>query len=166
MPHTKIICIGSPFGDDQFGAWAYEQLRVLIDANAAELLYLDRPGTRLIGALDGVDNLILIDAVKSGAAIGTVLRIEGEDIYRHLTRHTSTHGFGVADALKLAQHLGKLPSSAILLGVEVGITDVAAPMSESMRAAFPNLLQALQDLAIGLDAGKHAGATISETTIP
>jgi hydrogenase maturation protease len=162
MPGTKIICIGSPFGDDQFGAWAYEQLRTSIAPNTAQLLYLDRPGTRLIGALDGVDNLILIDAVKSGAAIGSVLRIEGEGIYRNLTRHTSTHGFGVADALKLAQRLGCLPPSLILLGVEAGVTDVATPMSESMRAAFPNLLRALQDLDIGFDVG----ATVSESTIP
>ncbi len=166
MPSTKIICIGSPFGDDQFGAWAYEELSRVIDHNAAELLYLDRPGTRLIGELDGVDDLILIDAVKSGATVGTVLRIEGEDIYRHLACHTSTHGFGVADALKLAQRLGKLPSNLILLGVEAGMTDVATPMSESIRAAFPNLLRALQDLDIGFDAGKDAGATVSESTLP
>ena len=145
MLRTKIICIGSPFGDDQFGAWAYEQLRVLIDADATELLYLDRPGTRLIGALDGVDNLILIDAVKSGAAIGTVLRIEGEEIYRQLARHTSTHGFGVADALKLAERLGQLPRKVVLLGVEVGETDALAPLSHQVRASMPRMQEALHD---------------------
>lgn len=146
MPSTKIICIGSPFGDDQFGAWAYEELSRVIDPNAAALVYLDRPGTRLIGVLDGVEQqLILIDAVKSGAAIGTVLRIEGEDIYRHLACHTSTHGFGVADVLKLAERLGQLPAKVVLLGVEAGETDSLAPLSNQMRAILPSLLEALRD---------------------
>ncbi len=147
MPSTKIICIGSPFGDDQFGAWVYDELRAWIDPKSAELIYLDRPGTRLIGALVGVDQLILIDAVKSGAAIGSVLHIEGEAIYRQLARHTSTHGFGVADALKLAERLGQLPPKILLLGVEVGETDTLAPLSNQMRASLPRLLEALHDYA-------------------
>jgi len=145
MPSTKIICIGSPFGDDQFGAWAYEVLSRVVDPNDAELVYLDRPGTRLIGALDGVDRLILIDAVKSGAAIGSVLHIEGEAIYRQLAHHTSTHGFGVADALQLAERLGQLPAKMLLLGVEAGETDTLAPLSHPMRASLPTLLDALRN---------------------
>jgi hydrogenase maturation protease len=147
MPGTKIICIGSPFGDDQFGAWVYEQLRSLIDPSAAELLYLDRPGTRLIAELEEVVNLILIDAVKSGAAIGSVLHIEGEAIYRQLARHTSTHGFGVADALQLAERLGQVPAKVVLLGVEAGETDTLAPLSSQMRASLPMLLEALNNYA-------------------
>jgi hydrogenase maturation protease len=145
MPGLKIICIGSPFGDDQFGAWVYGELRALIDPKSAELIYLDRPSTRLIGELDGVEHLILIDAVKCGAAIGTVLRIEGENIYRHLARHTSTHGFGVADALKLAERLGQLPPKILLIGVEVGKTDTLAPLSHQVHASLPALLEALHD---------------------
>lgn len=145
---TKIICIGSPFGDDQFGAWAYEEFSKFIDTTAMELIYLDRPGTRLIGELDGIEHLILIDAVKSGAVIGSVLRIEGEDIYRHLARHTSTHGFGVADALRLAQRLGQLPQTIILLGVEVGDTDTLAPLTSLVRASLPKLLEALRELSL------------------
>jgi len=145
MPSTKIICIGSPFGDDQFGAWAYEELSRVIDPNDAELVYLDRPGTRLIGALDEVEQLILIDAVKSGAAIGSVVHIEGDAIYRQLARHTSTHGFGVADALKLAERLGQLPAKVVLLGVEAGETDTLAPLSNQMRASLPTLRKALRD---------------------
>lgn len=144
MPGTKIICIGSPFGDDQFGAWAYEALSRLLDPGEAELVYLDRPGTRLIGALDGVDQLILIDAVKSGAAIGSVLHIEGEAIYRQLARHTSTHGFGVTDALLLAERLGQLSAKVVLLGVEAGETDTLAPLSNPMRSSLPTLLEALR----------------------
>ena len=148
MPGTKIICIGSPFGDDQFGAWAYEQLRPVIDPSAAQLLYLDRPGTRLIAELDGVDDLILIDAVKSGAAIGSVLRLEGAEVFRHLARHTSTHGFGVADALQLAQQLGQLPQSMVLLGVEAGEGDAHAPLSSQMKESLPSLLDALHAFGV------------------
>jgi len=117
----------------------------VVDPNDAELVYLDRPGTHLIGALDEVEQLILIDAVKSGAAIGSVVHIEGDAIYRQLARHTSTHGFGVADALKLAERLGQLPAKVVLLGVEAGETDTLAPLSNQMRASLPTLRKALRD---------------------
>lgn len=146
MPGLKIICIGSPFGDDQFGAWAYEELSRLIDSDAAELVYLDRPGTRLISALDGVDKAILVDAVKSGAAIGSVRRIEGAAIYAHLPRPISSHGVGVADALTLAERLGLLPRELVLLGVEAGETGALAPLATPLRASLPALLQALRDV--------------------
>ena len=145
MAGTKIICIGSPFGDDQFGAWAYEQLFPLIDPNAAKLLYLDRPGTRLIAELEEVDNLILIDAVKSSAPIGSVLRIKGAAIYQHLARHTSTHGFGIADALQLAERLGQLPPKILLIGIAVGKTDTLAPLSSQVRSSLPTLMDELHD---------------------
>jgi hydrogenase maturation protease len=83
--------------------------------------------------------------VKSGAAVGRVLRIEGENIYRHLARHASTHGFGVADALKLAERLGQLPPKILLIGVEVGEIDALAPLSHPVRASLPALLEALHD---------------------
>ena len=143
MTDTKIICIGSPFGDDQFGAWMYEQLQGQWPADEIELLYLDRPGMRLTHLLAEARQVILIDAVKSDAPLGQVLRIEGDDMVRHLARHTSTHGFGIAEALALAQRLGQWPERLVLLGVEARAMD-AATLSEKMCDALPKILSALQ----------------------
>lgn len=159
MPALKIICIGSPFGDDQFGAWVYEELRCLIEPDAVQLIYLDRPGTRLISAFEDVDKVILLDAVKSGARIGSVQRIEGAALYQHLPRHTSSHGLGVADALMLAERLGLLPRELVLLCVEAGETDTLTPLSHPLRACLPALLEALRSVT-GLALLKRSQRTI------
>lgn len=173
MASSKIICLGSPFGDDQFGAWAYQELSRLIDFSGVELIYLDRPGMRLIPLLEGVEQLILVDSVKSGAVPGAVLRMEGADICRYVARHTSTHGFGLAEAMALAERLGYLPRSVILLGVEAGATDAAAHLSAAVRASLPVLLEALNEACsaftppdAGLVAGRDAGITECDTQKP
>lgn len=115
---VRVVCIGSPFGGDQLGQWAYARLqRSLPDA---ALHYLDRPGAGLLAALRGARKVILVDAVKTGGVFGTLHRIEGEGIYRQLQRHTSTHGFGLADALQLAARLDELPPRVVLHGMELG----------------------------------------------
>ena len=157
MTDTKIICIGSPFGDDQFGAWVYEQLQGRWPVEEVALRYLDRPGMRLTHLLAETRQVILIDAVKSGSVIGTVLRIDGDEIVRHLARHTSTHGFGIAEALALAQRLGQAPPRLVLLGVEAGATDAAAVLSEAMREALPKLIAALE---MEIVSSKDAGASM------
>lgn len=119
----RVLCIGSPFDGDQLGYWAYRQLCEVLPA--VELHYLDRPGARLLAALQGAEKVILVDAVKTGAAAGSLHRFEGEAIYRQLQRHTSTHGFGVADALQLAARLGELPPRVVLHGMELGTDETA-----------------------------------------
>lgn len=123
MSEVKVLCVGSPFGGDQLGQWAYARLRGrLPDTN---LHYLDRPGAGLLAALRGARKVVLVDAVKTGGAMGSLHRVEGENIYRQLQRHTSTHGFGLADALRLAARLGELPPQVVLHGMELGTAEAA-----------------------------------------
>lgn len=114
----RIVCVGSPFGGDRLGWWAFEQLQSRMPGS--DVRYLDRPGAGLIGVIRGARKLILVDAVITGGAAGSVHRIEGDAIYRQLARHTSTHGFGLAEALQLAARLGDLPSRVVLHGMELG----------------------------------------------
>ncbi len=115
---NRIIGIGSPFGADQLGWRAIDQLRnaPMIDA---ELIKLDRPGSELIRYFAAVDNLVLIDAVQSDRAPGSLMRLEVADLTSVACR-TSTHGFGVAEALQMAEQLGLLPKNLLLIGIETG----------------------------------------------
>ncbi|MDF1523933.1 MAG: hydrogenase maturation protease, partial [Trueperaceae bacterium] len=71
----------------------------------------------LIEAWDGVERLVLIDAVVSGAAPGTCRRY-GVDAPFATGGAASTHGVGLADALALARTLGRLPPTVEVWGIE------------------------------------------------
>src|SRR5207302_5635970 len=73
----------------------------------------------LLEAWAAAPSVILIDAVTSGAAPGTIHRLDA------LTQplptgfaFSSTHLLGVAEALELARALHQLPSRLIVYGVE------------------------------------------------
>jgi len=76
-------------------------------------------GAALMEAWLGYDNVILIDAVSSGAKPGTIFRIEAhkEKIPAKFF-HYSTHLFGAAEAIELARSLHKIPQKLIIFGIE------------------------------------------------
>lgn len=141
---VRVICVGSPFGDDAVGLRLAPMLARELDPARAEVSAHDRPGARLLAALDGAAKVVLVDGVRSGAAPGSLHRIEGEAIYRSLARHASTHGFGLADALALAAKLGRAPDALVLHGVEIESAAPAAGMSAAVEAALPALLDAVK----------------------
>ena len=111
-----IIGIGSPFGDDRVGWEVVEQLQRMDLPPEIRLLSLDRPGVELIERMRGHAQVTLIDAVHSEEhPPGTCLELTPEQL--HLLACTSTHGFGLADTLKLGQSLDALPPSLQLCAI-------------------------------------------------
>ena len=77
MTQVRIIGIGSPFGDDRIGWDAIKALETsgILDrfpAGAVAARCCDRPGGGLLMLFEGVELAIVIDAMKSGAALGAV----------------------------------------------------------------------------------------------
>jgi hypothetical protein len=73
MDRTLIVGLGSPAGDDQAGWKLVEMLgeRLPAGAHACAL----REPTKLWDVLGGCERLIVIDAVRTGRAPGTVCRL-------------------------------------------------------------------------------------------
>jgi hydrogenase maturation protease len=126
---VRILCIGSPTEPDNLGFLAAHALMGHFDPARVEIMALDRPGPRLIEHMRGATVVILVDAVKSGAVPGTLHRLEGHALDGLVAHHTSTHGFGLADTLALAERMGELPAHLKFVGLEVGH---APPSSEQI----------------------------------
>jgi hydrogenase maturation protease len=137
MNCTRILGLGSPFGDDRAG-WAVAQIlagwhwqsRVAIEC-------LDRPGVGLLERFGKSDCVIVIDAVRSGALPGSVLRIEPAGIAAGAAE-CSSHAFGVAGAVALARALDALPARLAVFGIEAARLD-GAEFSPEVEAAIPLL---------------------------
>src|SRR5512142_1763686 len=76
-------------------------------------------GVALMERWKGARQAILVDAVSSGAKPGTIHRFDA-----HLRSipakffHSSTHSFGLAEAVELARALGELPPRLVVYGIE------------------------------------------------
>lgn len=145
----RIIGVGSPQGDDWVGWELAERLRASeVLAPWSERISVslhDRPGTALLQVWRGGGPVILLDAVRSGAAPGTVHRFDTADLMAS-PRQLSTRGFGVADAVQLAAALDALPESLRFFGVEADPAHTEMCLSEAVHAALPALVEEIEAL--------------------
>ncbi len=141
----RILGIGSPLGDDEAGWLVAKVLQQTLDLNKIAISMHDRPGANLIRLMQGADIVVLIDAILTGATPGNFYRLEGNEILQALQNQTSTHGFGLAEALKLAQALGDAPACIVLWGMEIESADPVIGLSNAVRAAIPALVKAIED---------------------
>jgi hydrogenase maturation protease len=115
---TRLLGVGSPFGADRL---AWEAIDHLAGAGiaACELIKLDRPGSGLLAWFDGVEHLILLDALAIDSDAGRPRLLDDRELDR-LAPSTSSHGFGVAQALDLAAQLDQLPGRVDIVGIATG----------------------------------------------
>jgi len=119
MPKTIFIGVGNPFrSDDGAGRAVVRRLRKEIPADI-RVLEETGDGAELLEAWEGTDRVILVDAVQSGAPPGTIHRFDAraEKLPSWFSR-SSTHAFGVAEAIELARTMGDLPPCLIVYGIE------------------------------------------------
>ena len=113
----RIIGVGNEYRrDDAAGLIAARRLRargVEADEHTGDL-------ATLMERWSGADDLILIDAVRSGAVpAGTLHRLDVSraPLPRELFR-SSTHALGLAEAVELSRALGTLPGRVTIYGIE------------------------------------------------
>lgn len=148
---TKVLGIGSPFGDDQLGwivADALKQELLMRDHNIPSLIIEshDRPGMRLIELMSGASTVFLIDAVQSGREIGTIHHFSNKDISQ-LENSLSTHGIGVIQALQVGSALNDLPDNIIFYGIEIDKIVLDSTLSHSVdRSVKKVVIQLINEL--------------------
>ena len=123
----RIIGVGSPFGDDAAGLRAAR--RIAKDPPAGiEVVLADRPGIALVDLLRDASAAIVIDAVRSGRALGTIHDLDLGEVARLAGRRFTSHDASLPEALALAEALGH-ELRGRFLGVEIG-----EPRTESVGA--------------------------------
>ena len=110
-----------------------------------ELLEREGEPTSLIDAWDGADAVWLVDAVSSGAAVGTVHRLDASEteLPTELFR-ASTHHVGLAEAVELARALGRLPARTVVYGIEGKSFNVGDELDPAVAAAVDPVAEAVR----------------------
>jgi len=133
---TIVIGVGNEFrGDDGAGLAVARLLREQLSPEIA-VLEESGEGTSLMDAWRSASRVFLIDAVHSGAAPGTIHRLDAScDPLPTALFPCSTHAFGVADAIAMARVLHELPVALIIYGIEAASFDESQGLSDAVQRA-------------------------------
>ena len=138
-----VVGIGNVLmGDEGAGVHAVHMLRrayqttdavILIDGGTIAL--------DLLPFIEGLDGLLIVDAVNAGKAPGELVCIEGEEVPSYLAEKLSVHQIGVPDLLFSARLIGTLPGKLCLIGMQPGIVDVGITLSAGVEAVMDSIVQ-------------------------
>jgi hydrogenase maturation protease len=133
MGAPLVIGIGNPDrGDDGAG----RAVAARLEARGFSVIACGGDATTLLDLFDGAGAVVIVDAAVSGAAPGTIVRLDlaaGEDPPRRAG--TSTHGFGLAEAIALARSFGTLPARCRLFAIEAAGFEHGAGLSPAVADA-------------------------------
>lgn len=93
----------------------------------------------LLGDLEDLDLLVIVDAVASGGAPGSLVRLEGDQIPSAFSNKMSPHQHGINDLLATLQLIGRAPGRVVLLGVTPARIELGMELSPAVAAALPAL---------------------------
>lgn len=100
-------------------------------------------GLGLLPEITEARDVILVDAVASGATPGSLVRLTGSDVPPAVYERLSPHQVGVADLLGAARLLDRYPERVVLLGLVPQSFDLAVGCSPSVAAGLPALVGAI-----------------------
>ncbi|HLG98373.1 MAG TPA: hydrogenase maturation protease [Bryobacteraceae bacterium] len=131
-----IGCGNTDRGDDAAG--------ILVARRLAELgldsIEHSGDGFALLELWHGADDVVLVDAIVSGAPPGTISPWDaGADPIKSQHCRCSTHVFGPAEAIEIARAVGRLPERIRIIGIE-------AVQFEPGSEPVPDVMQAVEDV--------------------
>ncbi|MEL0586957.1 MAG: HyaD/HybD family hydrogenase maturation endopeptidase [Candidatus Thiodiazotropha sp. (ex. Lucinoma kazani)] len=153
---TLIIGMGNVLMQDEgVGVRAVEELvnRYHIPFGV-EVVDGGTTGMELFEPMRQADNLIIADAVNTGAPYGTLVRITHDEIPAFFQTKLSNHQLGVSDLLALLTLKGEIPDQVTIIGMvphslenRLGLT---AEAKQGLEQMVEMLVQELATLGISL----------------
>ncbi len=131
---TLVLGVGNTLlSDEGFGVHVIEHL-VKRYALPKEVRALDGGtlGMDLLYYLEGVENLLIVDAVEARCEPGTLIRLNGDEVPAFLSLKVSPHQMGIPDMLAAARLKGCFPKNIVLWGVQPASLEVGLELSETV----------------------------------
>ncbi|MGD8351686.1 MAG: HyaD/HybD family hydrogenase maturation endopeptidase [Nitrospirota bacterium] len=143
--NTAIFGIGNLLlGDEGAGIHAIRALRErYILPEGLDIVDGGTMGLDLLPYVEGVERLLIVDAIDLGAEPGTIKVLEGERVRRFLDTKFSVHQIGLPDMLFAAELKGILPPELCIVGIQPAVIETGLDMSEAVAKNFEALLDAV-----------------------
>lgn len=147
-PRLLIIGVGNPFRADDAAGLLVARLVKNMGLDSTVVVEHSGEGASLMEMWKSADAVIMIDAVSSGSAPGTIHRLEpdGNPLSAQMF-HSSTHAFSLPDAIEMARALNGLPPRLLLFGIEGRNFQTGAELSPEVSAALPEIADQVREAA-------------------
>jgi len=132
-----IGCGNAQRGDDAAGIMAANRLRLL---GVSAQICSGEP-SELIDMWKEADDVIVIDAVITGAPPGSLHVWNGRRPLKVGRSLGSTHGLGLAEAIELSRTLGSLPGNIRVFGIEGQSFAPGSEVSPSVEKGIELVIQ-------------------------
>ena len=133
-------------GDDGLGLAALDLLRSEWSLPPdIELVDGGTWGLTLLPEIEAADRLLLIDAINTGGAPGTLHTLERDQIPRYLATKISPHEVDLRDVLALAELRGTLPPTMVAIGLQPATVELSNGLSDLLRIRLEDLVVAVTE---------------------
>lgn len=141
---NTVIGIGNLLrADDGVGIHVVRILRE--ERPDIEAVDMSTANIEILEYIRGRDNVVIIDAIKTGAEPGTIHKIIPEEVGSF--DFARSHSLNISGVLKLGFQLypKEMPKKLIILAVEVQeITSFSDKLTSNVQRAIPKLLEAIK----------------------
>jgi len=98
-------------------------------------------GFRLLNVITEADRLIVIDAVKGGAAPGSIYRFDIDEVKNVPSGFkTSVHQIGILEVIDLSGLIGKTPYTTVI-GIEPKSLEMSMELSMEVKEKVPRVIE-------------------------
>lgn len=140
-----VLAVGNILlGDDGCGQRVLAELATVRArwGSAVELVDGGTQGMALLGLLSGRRAVVVLDAVRLGAAPGTVHQLRGREVFAALSAAGLTaHEGNAGELLRSAALLDELPREVVVIGLEPERVATEIGLSPSVAAGVPAALR-------------------------
>jgi hydrogenase maturation protease len=145
-----VLGIGQSLrGDDAAGLEAVRLWQQRFPGSAARVRVeiQELPGVGLLDLLEGTGAVVIVDAVKSKAPGGTLIRLGQEELVSFEPGTGSAHGWGVAETLHLGYQIypDLVNCQVTLIGIVGGQFDMGKMLSPNVRKVIPEAAQLIEN---------------------
>ncbi|MGE0416437.1 MAG: hydrogenase maturation protease [Acetobacteraceae bacterium] len=144
-PSIVIVGLGNrDRGDDGVGPAVADRLAGTLPPHV-RVIRMNGDALALIDTWADTEAAIVVDAAVSGAKPGHVLRIDAvaDELPTHLAL-SSTHSFGLVDAIALARVLDRLPPALVIYAIEAATFDAGTPITDAVSRAVPMVVERIK----------------------
>ncbi len=157
ISESKILLIGMGnvlMQDEGIGVRAVEELENQYHI-PPRLTVMDggTTGMELYAPMGACDQLIVADAVNTGAVAGSLVRIVNDEIPAFFQTKLSNHQLGLSDLLALLKLKGNTPEHIAIIGMVPHSLENTLGLSPQAEASLPAMVEMLIEELILLGVG-------------
>jgi hydrogenase maturation protease len=143
MNKILIVGIGNLLcRDEGIGVHVIQEMKNMKLPDHIELLDIGTSTMDLISYLEGVNKLIVIDAMVAGGTPGTIYRCKPENLLPEGEDPISLHDIGVLETLSMAKKMG-MQINTVIIGVEPKVLDWGMELTEEVKNRIMDIIEAV-----------------------